>query len=143
MPRTAASRVLTELFPTKAALFESIANEQTESQIWGGLNQRADVDAGIALGNQVADSILAIAAQHVSPQTDWGRVAELYGQLGELTPSPVIEMAAFTRPTTSKVGPSSSQGRPPSWPEKICASDSTCCSVVAGSTMKAQRPLPS
>ena len=34
----------------------------------------------------------AIAAEHVSPQTDWGRVAELYGQLAELTPSPVIEL---------------------------------------------------
>jgi RNA polymerase sigma-70 factor (ECF subfamily) len=34
----------------------------------------------------------AIAAQHVAPQTDWSRVAELYGQLAELTPSPVIEL---------------------------------------------------
>jgi RNA polymerase sigma-70 factor, ECF subfamily len=34
----------------------------------------------------------AIAAQHASPHTDWSRVAELYGQLAELAPSPVIEL---------------------------------------------------
>src|SRR5262249_57650859 len=49
----------------------------------------------------------------------------------------------FTRPTTWNVGPSSSHGRPPSWPVKICESASTCLSVVAGSTMKAALPLPS
>jgi RNA polymerase sigma-70 factor, ECF subfamily len=34
----------------------------------------------------------AIAAEHVAPQTDWRRVAELYGQLADLAPSPVVDL---------------------------------------------------
>ena len=60
-----------------------------------------------------------------------------------LRPLPSMVIFAFTRPTTSKVGPSSSHGSPPSLPVKIWASASTCLSVVAGSTMKTALPLPS
>jgi RNA polymerase sigma-70 factor (ECF subfamily) len=34
----------------------------------------------------------AIAAEHVAPVTDWRRIAGLYAVLGELEPSPVIEL---------------------------------------------------
>ena len=34
----------------------------------------------------------AIALQHVSGSTDWAQVAELYGALGRLAPSPVVEV---------------------------------------------------
>src|SRR5213083_1268662 len=57
-----------------------------------------------------------------------------------LRPLPSIVIFAFTRPTTLKVGPSSSHGSPPSWPVKIWESASTCLSVVGGSTMKAALP---
>ena len=34
----------------------------------------------------------AIAAVHSADETDWGRIAELYGELAALAPSPVVEL---------------------------------------------------
>jgi RNA polymerase sigma-70 factor, ECF subfamily len=34
----------------------------------------------------------AIASLHLEPETDWSEIAALYGRLGELAPSPVVEL---------------------------------------------------
>src|SRR5437868_892307 len=60
-----------------------------------------------------------------------------------LGPLPSMAILAFTKPVTSKVGPRICQGMPPSFPVKICASDSICFSVADGSTTKTHLPLPS
>ena len=58
----AASRVLTYLFPERAAgLFDTMAEEAAESRVQAGANYRSDVDAGLALGRAVADKVLARA----------------------------------------------------------------------------------
>ncbi|MEO7993973.1 MAG: vanadium-dependent haloperoxidase [bacterium] len=92
---SAASRVMISLFPDKAAIFEALANEETESQVWGGLNQRADLAAGTDLGNRVADAILAVAASD-------RHVAEVYKDqdLDFLHPTPMTP-ARFTPFTPS------------------------------------------
>lgn len=58
----------------------------------------AALDQAIALGGEQRPYALqaAIAACHArapsAAQTDWSRISQLYRQLGELTPSPVIEL---------------------------------------------------
>jgi RNA polymerase sigma-70 factor, ECF subfamily len=72
---------------------ELVLLEDQDRSLWHG----DEIEEGTAL---VAASRIsgpyalqaAIAAEHVAPRTHWARVAALYGQLAELTPSPVIEL---------------------------------------------------
>ncbi|MGH9183698.1 MAG: vanadium-dependent haloperoxidase [Acidimicrobiales bacterium] len=58
----AASRVLAYLFPERPALgLDEMAEEAAESRLWAGANYRSDVEAGLALGRQVADAVIAKA----------------------------------------------------------------------------------
>ncbi len=53
--------VLSHLFPTAAALVTALAIEAGESRIWAGIHFRSDIDAGLALGENVAESVIAHA----------------------------------------------------------------------------------
>jgi RNA polymerase sigma-70 factor, ECF subfamily len=54
---------------------------------------RAALDRAIALGGRGAYVLqAAIASLHVDEPRDWGEIATLYGELGRLTGSPVVEL---------------------------------------------------
>jgi membrane-associated phospholipid phosphatase len=58
----AASRVLAYLFPERsAARYDAEAEAAAESRVAAGANYRSDVEAGLALGREVADAVLARA----------------------------------------------------------------------------------
>jgi membrane-associated phospholipid phosphatase len=58
----AASRVLAYLFPERTdASYDDIAQEAAESRVVAGTNYRSDVEAGLALGREVAARVIAQA----------------------------------------------------------------------------------
>jgi membrane-associated phospholipid phosphatase len=57
----AVARTLGYLFPTSADYLTALANEASESRVWAGIHFRSDVDAGLALGEDVAEAIIARA----------------------------------------------------------------------------------
>ena len=72
---------------------ELVLLEEQDRTLW----RASEIDEGAALAASVSWEgpyalQAAIAAEHVAPQTRWARVAALYARLGELTPSPVIEL---------------------------------------------------
>ncbi len=56
---SAAAGVLAHLFPTDRERLMAIVHEVGEARIWGGIHFRSDVDAGLALGEDVADLLIA------------------------------------------------------------------------------------
>ena len=72
---------------------ELVLLEEQDRALW----RTSEIEEGAALAASVSWEgpyalQAAIAAEHVAPQTRWARVAALYARLGELTPSPVIEL---------------------------------------------------
>jgi RNA polymerase sigma-70 factor (ECF subfamily) len=72
---------------------ELVLLEEQDRTLW----RASEIEEGAALAASVSWEgpyalQAAIAAEHVAPQTHWARVAALYARLGELTPSPVIEL---------------------------------------------------
>lgn len=59
---SAATRVLSEFFPSERQALEAEREEASESRIYGGIHYRFDVEAGDALGRQVAAWVLSQAA---------------------------------------------------------------------------------
>lgn len=59
---TAVASVLADLFPADAAEVLALASEATEARIWAGIHFRSDVEAGIELGENVANAVIAHAA---------------------------------------------------------------------------------
>jgi membrane-associated phospholipid phosphatase len=58
----AASRLLAYLFPsTTEARYDELAEQAADSRVAAGVNFRSDVDAGLNLGRQVADAVIARA----------------------------------------------------------------------------------
>jgi membrane-associated phospholipid phosphatase len=58
----AASRVLAYLFPERPALrLDEAAEQAAESRVFAGTNRRSDVEAGLELGRQVAEKVIAFA----------------------------------------------------------------------------------
>jgi RNA polymerase sigma-70 factor (ECF subfamily) len=54
---------------------------------------RARLDRGVALGARGTYALqAAIVSLHLAEQPDWPQIAALYGKLGELTGSPVVEL---------------------------------------------------
>jgi len=54
---------------------------------------RAELDRGLALGGRGAFVLqAAIASLHTEMPCDWAQIAALYGELGRLTGSPVVEL---------------------------------------------------
>ena len=67
--------------------------EDQDRSLW----RRNEIDEGLALVAALRRAgpyalQAGIAAEHVAPETDWARVADLYGRLLELQPSPVVEL---------------------------------------------------
>ena len=67
--------------------------EDQDRSLW----RRNEIDEGLALVAALRRAgpyalQAGIAAEHVAPETDWVRVADLYGRLLELQPSPVVEL---------------------------------------------------
>ena len=72
---------------------ELVLLEEQDRALW----RASEIEEGAALAASVSWEgpyalQAAIAAEHVAPRTRWARVAALYARLGELTPSPVIEL---------------------------------------------------
>ncbi len=60
----AASKVLAYLFPERPALrLDEAADQAAESRVFAGANYRSDVTAGLDLGRQVADKVIAFARE--------------------------------------------------------------------------------
>jgi membrane-associated phospholipid phosphatase len=58
----ASAGVLAYLFPERPALrLDEMAEEVADSRVFAGANTRSDVEAGLALGRQVADAVIAYA----------------------------------------------------------------------------------
>jgi membrane-associated phospholipid phosphatase len=57
----AAGGVLGALFPREAGYYQALTDEIGESRIYGGIHVRSDCDAGLALGRQVAEAVMARA----------------------------------------------------------------------------------
>jgi RNA polymerase sigma-70 factor (ECF subfamily) len=72
---------------------ELVLLEDQDRSLWHGdeIEEGAALVAATRLYGPYALQA-AIAAEHVAPQTRWDLVVELYGQLAELAPSPVIEL---------------------------------------------------
>ncbi len=56
-----ASRVLSYLFPDDAATLNQLAEQAAESRVLAGANYPSDVDAGMQLGQKVADQVILYA----------------------------------------------------------------------------------
>jgi membrane-associated phospholipid phosphatase len=59
----AAATVLSYLVPDQAEAFEAAADEAAQSQVLTGVQYQSDVDAGLALGRQVGELVVARAKQ--------------------------------------------------------------------------------
>ncbi|MEW6153860.1 MAG: vanadium-dependent haloperoxidase [Actinomycetota bacterium] len=58
----AASTVLAYLFPERPKLrLDELADQAAESRLYAGVNRRSDVEAGLELGRQVAEKVIAYA----------------------------------------------------------------------------------
>lgn len=55
--------VLAYLFPTDAAQFVKIADDESWSRLWAGIHFRSDIEAGRALGRKVAGAVIERAKQ--------------------------------------------------------------------------------
>jgi membrane-associated phospholipid phosphatase len=58
---SAMAGALAHLFPTNAEHLAALANEAGESRTWAGIHFRSDIDAGLALGEDVAEVVVAHA----------------------------------------------------------------------------------
>jgi membrane-associated phospholipid phosphatase len=58
---SAMAGTLAHLFPTAEAQLRAAAEEAGESRIWAGIHFRSDVEAGLALGEDVAEAVIAHA----------------------------------------------------------------------------------
>jgi membrane-associated phospholipid phosphatase len=56
---TAAAAVLARLFPRDAETLVASGKQAAEARIWAGIHYRIDIDVGQALGQQVAEHVLA------------------------------------------------------------------------------------
>ncbi len=57
----ASATVLAHLFPTERERLMAIVDEVGEARIWGGIHFRSDIEAGMTLGQDVADAVIAQA----------------------------------------------------------------------------------
>lgn len=64
---TAAAVVLAQLFPRDREAMLARGREAAEARIWAGIHYRFDIEAGQALGRQVAERVLMRAGVDVSP----------------------------------------------------------------------------
>lgn len=58
---TVSKELLTFLFPLEAAYLDGLANTHKRSRLWAQMNTQDEIDAGTAIGKQVADKFIARA----------------------------------------------------------------------------------
>jgi membrane-associated phospholipid phosphatase len=58
---TAAATTLARLFPSEAEAFLALGRQAADARMWAGIHYRSDIEAGQALGQAVADQVLARA----------------------------------------------------------------------------------
>jgi membrane-associated phospholipid phosphatase len=92
----AAAAVLAYLFPDQAAAVADMANQASQSRVLAGVAFPSDVDAGIDLGNQVGQAIIAYAKTDGSNQPFTGSYAPNTGIWGSA--NPVAPLAGSWRP---------------------------------------------
>lgn len=56
---TAAAEVMAELFPDRATHYDDLAEEASNSRVWGGVHYRFDIEAGDTLGRKVGKAVVA------------------------------------------------------------------------------------
>lgn len=56
---TAAAEVMAELFPDRATHYDELAEEASNSRVWGGVHYRFDIEAGDTLGRKVGKAVVA------------------------------------------------------------------------------------
>ena len=64
---TAIASVLAELFPVDAVEVLALAEQASDSRLWGGIHFRSDLEAGGDLGRSVATLVLSFAENHGTP----------------------------------------------------------------------------
>lgn len=57
------AEILGYLFPREAGLFAALAQEQADSRLWAGIHFRGDDEAGLALGEAVAQLVITRARE--------------------------------------------------------------------------------
>jgi membrane-associated phospholipid phosphatase len=92
----AAAAVLAYLFPDQAAAVADMANKAAQSRVLAGVAFPSDVDAGIDLGNQVGQAVIAYAKTDGSSQPFTGSYAPNTGIWGSA--NPVAPLAGSWRP---------------------------------------------
>lgn len=106
--------ILPEMFPlAPRESFELLARQAAESRVWAGANWRSDVEAGLALGAQVARLALAARAGDGSDATWNGARPQgtcLWEPTDPLVPKPVEPTWGNVRPWLMAAG---DQFRPP------------------------------
>jgi hypothetical protein len=58
---TASAHIIAALFPADAAEVMGYAQQAADARLWGGIHFRADLVAGIKLGEDVAGAVLGVA----------------------------------------------------------------------------------
>jgi hypothetical protein len=92
----AASEVLAYVFPERAKFFRKLADEAARSRLIAGVNYASDVEAGIALGGQVAALVIA---RGKSDGTDTKWTGSVPTGPGKWTgTNPILPMAGTWKP---------------------------------------------
>ena len=92
----AASRVLGFLFPDKAQVFESLAEEAARSRLSAGVQYPSDMIAGLKLGCSVGDVVVTYAKQDGSDMVASASLPPAAGVWSN--PNPVTPLAGHWRP---------------------------------------------
>lgn len=92
----AASTVLAYLFPDEAERFEALAQEAVTTRLWAGAASRSDIEAGLALGRQVAEQVIARAQADGSDAVWDGQIPDFSAWQPtppDFTPNPLEPLA--------------------------------------------------
>lgn len=92
----AAARVLAYLFPERAQVFQSLAEEAGRSRLYAGVQYPGDVIAGLKLGSLVGDLVVEYAKQDGSDMVASASYPPAPGVWGSL--NPVTPLAGQWRP---------------------------------------------
>ncbi len=117
---SAAAGVLAYLFPERPALrLQEMADEAADSRVFAGANTRSDVEAGLALGAQVADAVVAYAkadgAESPCPTTPPGPGPRFWAPPPGSVANPVQPCAGSWKPWVMASGAQFRPGPPPAF----------------------------
>jgi hypothetical protein len=109
----AAAAVLAYLFPDQAASVAEMANQAAQSRMLAGVAFPSDVYAGIDLGNQVGQAVIAYAKTDGSNQLFTGTLTPGPGIWG--SPNPVTPLAGTWKPWVLTSGSQFRPAAPPAF----------------------------